>query len=160
MDITRRQITKIARVASKLTVQVMKEEGIGTAEYDFIHVVRHHPGITQVEVRQQLNIDKGAAARRAQSLENKGFLIRKKNPLDARSQLLYATKKADQLKTSKASIEAKFYEWLLEGFSQEEKDTFQVLLNKIYEKSKQESQNNFHTMLTTIQEGTEDETTR
>ena len=72
MDPTERKITKIAREAGKFTVQAMKEEGIGTAEFDFIHLVRHHPGITQTEVREQLKIDKGAAARRAASLEAKG----------------------------------------------------------------------------------------
>ena len=50
MDPTERKITKIAREAGKFTVQAMKEEGIGTAEFDFIHLVRHHPGITQTEV--------------------------------------------------------------------------------------------------------------
>ncbi len=113
MDPTERKITKIAREAGKFTVQAMKEEGIGTAEFDFIHLVRHHPGITQTEVREQLKIDKGAAARRAASLEAKGYLIRKPNPWDGRSQLLYATEKAETLKNSKAEIETVFYEWLL-----------------------------------------------
>ena len=67
MDDTGRKITKIAREVSKFTVQMMKEEGIGTAEFDFIHLIRHNPGITQAEVREQLKIDKGAAARRAAS---------------------------------------------------------------------------------------------
>ena len=47
MDDTQRKITKIAREAAKFTVQTMKAEGIGTAEFDFIHLVRHKPGITQ-----------------------------------------------------------------------------------------------------------------
>ena len=77
MDQTGRKITKIAREVGKFTVQTMKEEGIGTAEFDFIHLVRHNPGITQTEVRETLKIDKGAAARRAASLEAKGYLERK-----------------------------------------------------------------------------------
>ena len=113
MDPTERKITKIAREAGKFTVQAMKEEGIGTAEFDFIHLVRHHPGITQTEVREQLKIDKGAAARRAASLETKGYLIRKPNPWDGRSQLLYATEKAESLKNSKAEMEAVLDEWLV-----------------------------------------------
>ena len=47
MDATERKMTKIAREVSKFTVQTMKEDGIGTAEFDFIHLVRHNPGITQ-----------------------------------------------------------------------------------------------------------------
>ena len=89
-----RKITKIAREVSKFTVQAMKEDGIGTAEFDFVHLLRHHPGLTQAQVREELKIDKGAAARRAASLEAKGYIIRKENPEDGRSQLLYATEKA------------------------------------------------------------------
>lgn len=36
MDITKRQITKIAREVGKFTVRTMKEEGVGTAEFDLI----------------------------------------------------------------------------------------------------------------------------
>ena len=122
MDETGRKITKIAREVNKLTVQTMKEDGIGTAEFDFIHLIRHNPGITQAGVREQLKIDKGAAARRAASLEAKGYLIRKPNPDDGRSQMLYATQKAEKLKNSKAYIEGVFYEWLLAELPEEEKE--------------------------------------
>ena len=44
MDITQRQITKIAREAGKFTYRTIKEEGVGTAEFDLIHVVRKRPG--------------------------------------------------------------------------------------------------------------------
>ena len=143
MDSSERKITKIAREASKFTVQTMKEEGIGTAEFDFIHLVRHNPGITQADVREQLKIDKGAAARRAASLENKGYLYRKPNPDDGRSQLLYATEKAEQLKNSKANIESVFYDWLLEGLDENEKQTFCELLDKLYWRSKEERRAGF-----------------
>ena len=136
MDQTGRKITKIAREVGKFTVQTMKEEGIGTAEFDFIHLVRHNPGITQTEVRETLKIDKGAAARRAASLEAKGYLERKPNPADGRSQLLYATKKAEALKNSKASIEAVFYEWLLAELPEE-------TLDKLYWRSKNERRAGF-----------------
>ena len=136
MDETERKITKIAREVSKFTIQTMKEEGIGTAEFDFIHLIRHFPGLTQAEVRERLKIDKGAAARRAASLESKGYLYRKPNPKDKRSQLLYATEKAEQLKNSKAYIEGVFYEWLLAELPEEEKESFCKTLDTLYWRSK------------------------
>lgn len=123
-DPTERQMTKIAREAAKFTVQMMRADGIGTAEFDFIHLVRHNPGMTQADVRAALKIDKGAAARRAASLEAKGYLVRKPNPDDGRSQLLYATPKAEELKNSKAAIETVFYAWLVEELSEAERDAF------------------------------------
>ena len=130
-DKTARQITKIAREVSKFTTRTLKTEGIGAAELDFIHVVRKNPGITQAGVRSVLGIDKGACARRAANLELKG------------AQCLTATAKADLLKQSKAAIEAEVYAWLLEEFNEHEADLFAALLNRLYLRSKAESQANF-----------------
>ena len=146
MDNTERKITKIAREVSAFTVQTMKAEGVGTAEFDFIHLVRHHPGVTQTQVRATLRIDKGAAARRAANLEAKGYLIRKENPGDGRSQLLFATEKAEGLKHSKAYVEALFYEWLLQPLPEAEKQEFARLLDRLYRRCKAESRADFPEM--------------
>ena len=143
MDYSKRQITKIAREVSKFTVQTMKEDGIGTAEFDFIHLLRHHPELTQAQIREELKIDKGAAARQAASLEAKGYLIRKENPADGRSQLLYATEKAENLRNSKVSLEQAFYEWLLSELPDEDRHEFCRILNELYLRSKQQSRSGF-----------------
>ena len=143
MDPTKRQITKIAREAGRFALFSMKPEGIGTAEFDFLHLVRHNPGITQAQIRKALNIDKGAAARRTASLEAKGYLIRKENPADKRSMLLYATEKADGLKNSKAFWEAAFYQWLLQELSEKEQQDFCKILQQLYLRSKSESRSGF-----------------
>lgn len=143
MDTSKRQITKIAREVSKFTVRMLKTDGVGTAEYDFIHAVRKNPGITQAAVRELLTLDKGAAARRAASLETKGYLIRRPNPEDGRSQLLYATEKANSLKNSKVSVEALYYEWLEEALTPEDNAEFCRILNTLYERSKAESKAGF-----------------
>lgn len=143
MDMTGRKITKIAREVGKLTVQNMRREGVGAAEFDIVHLVRHNPGITQTQVVQALNMDKGAAAKRVASLENKGYLIRRPNPADGRSQLLYATEAADVLRNSKAHIEEVFYTWLLEDLDREEAEQFCATLDKLYQKSKAQRKADF-----------------
>ena len=109
MDITERKITKIAREAEKLVLLTLREKGVGTAEIDLIHALRHHPGCTQAALAELLHADKAAIARRTKNLEAKGYLVRKASPNDRRSQLLYPTEKAESLKSSKAEIEAEFY---------------------------------------------------
>lgn len=153
MDSTKRQITKIAREVSKFTVRMLKTDGVGTAEYDFIHAVRKNPGITQAAIRAILSLDKGAAARRAASLEAKGYLIRKPNPADGRSQLLYATEKSDQLKNSKTSVEAMYYEWLEEALTAQENAEFCRILNILYTRSKSESKAGFPNLTKRFLEG-------
>ena len=143
MDQTARKITKIAREVRKFTTRSLKADGLGAAELDFIHIVRKNPGITQAGVRSVLGIDKGACARRAANLEQKGYLIRTLDPDDKRARRLMATAKADALKQSKAAIEAEFYAWLLEEFSEAETEVFVSLLNRLYLRCKKESQAGF-----------------
>ena len=143
MDETGRKITKLAREVGKFTLQNMRRKGVGAAEFDVIHLVRHNPGITQTQVVQALNMDKGAAAKRVASLENKGYLIRKPNPADGRSQLLYATEAADGLRNSKAHIEEVFYTWLLEDLDREEAEQVCATLDKLYQKSKAQRKADF-----------------
>lgn len=136
-----RKITKIAREAQKLVSQSLPETGIGSGEIEFIHLVRHHAGISQAEAAAQLNIDKAAVARRANSLEKKGYIERKPDPDDKRIQRLYATEKALQLKLDKVNVEAEFYAWLLEDVPNSEE--FLQTLDAIYNKAKRESRAGF-----------------
>lgn len=143
MDITERQITKIAREAEKLVLLSLREEGVGTAEIDLIHALRHHPGCTQAALAELLHADKAAIARRTKNLETKGYLVRRDAPGDRRSRLLYPTEKAESLKASKAEIEAAFYEYLTDSLTQEEAAAFAATLNKLYTASKKESRAGF-----------------
>ena len=146
MDITKRKITKIAREVSKFTVRTLREDGIGPAEFDILHAIRKNPGITQAGVCRILGVDKGAAARQTANLETKGYLIRRENPGDGRSQLLFATEKAEGLKNSKAHIETLFYEWLLEPLSEKDRLEFSRLLEILYQRCKAESKADFPEM--------------
>ena len=143
MDITERKITKIARETEKLVLLSLREEGVGTAEIDLIHALRHHPGCTQAALAELLHADKAAIARRTKNLEAKGFLVRQDDPNDRRSQLLYPTEKAEAMKASKAEIEASFYEYLTSVLTDDESKTFAVLLNKLYAASNTESRAGF-----------------
>ena len=153
MDITKREITKIAREVSKFTVRTLRADGIGTGELDVLHVIRKNPGITQAGVCRILGLDKGAVARQTAGLEAKGSLLRRETPADGRSQLLFATERAEGLKQSKAHIEAMFYEWLLEPLSEEERQTFAELLSRLYQRCKEESKAEFPQMSRRVRQG-------
>lgn len=143
MDITERKITKIAREAEKLVLLTLRESGIGTAEIDLIHALRHNPGCTQARLTEILHADKAAIARRTKNLEAKGYLIREDDPNDRRSQLLYPTGRAEELKASKAEIEASFYTYITSVLTAEEAAGFASALDKLYTASKTESRAGF-----------------
>ena len=143
MDITERKITKIAREAEKLVTISLRDDGVGSAEIDLIHALRHDPGCTQAKLAEILHADKAAVARRTKNLEAKGYLVRRDDPNDRRSQHLFPTERAEALKSSKAEIEASFYEYLLSSLTEEEAATFAALLDRLYSASKTESRAGF-----------------
>lgn len=143
MDKTQAKITKIAREVNRAAIKIMKADGIGTSEFDLIHAVRKHDGITQAELSKILGTDKAAIARQVQRLLKKGYLVKSDNPKDKRSSLVRPTGKAQQLKVSKRQVESTYYSYLLEALTEEEQDVFCSLLDKLYHRSKEESLNGF-----------------
>ena len=69
--------------------------------------------------------------------------MRKASPNDRRSQLLYPTEKAESLKSSKAEIEAEFYEYLTSALPADEAAAFAATLHKLYTASMTESRAGF-----------------
>ena len=147
MEHPARKITKIAREAEHLILLAMRGDGIGTAEIDCIHAIRHNPGITQTELAAKLNIDKPAIARRTANLERKGYLRREPNPEDGRSQLLYLTETATGLRDAKAEAESAFYDYLMRGLDGEQRAAFLSALDVLYLRSKEESRAGFPHLL-------------
>ena len=66
--------------------------------------------------------------------------------------MLYATKAAEELKRSKAQVETAFYEWLLEELTEEERQTFALLLHRLYARSKQERREDFVHVIARLEE--------
>lgn len=157
MDVTKRRITKISREVNKFTIRMLRGEGIGTSEFEVIHAIRKNPGITQAGVRRITGMDKGAIARQTASLEAKGYLIRAENPADGRSQLLFATEKAECLKLSKERIESQFYEWLMEPLPECDREEFSRMLDVLYQRCKEESRAGFPQMQKIVKGGERDE---
>ena len=79
----------------------------------------------------------------AQLLWFGAYLTRQDAPNDRRSQLLFPTEKAENLKSSKAEVEAAFYEYLTGVLTQEEAAAFAAALNKLYTASKTERRAGF-----------------
>ena len=154
MEHPARKITKIAREAEHLVLLASRADGIGTAEIDCLHAVRHHPGVTQAELVAMLHSDKAAIARRTANLERKGYLRREPNPNDGRSQLLYATEQAEGLRNAKAEAESAFYDYLMAGLDEAQRSAFLASLDILYRRSKTESRALFPHLRPVLEEGT------
>ena len=143
MDITERKITKIARETEKLVLLSLREEGVGTAEIDLIHALRHHPGCTQAALAELLHADKAAIARRTKKSGSERLLGTSGRPERPPQSAAVSHGKGGSHESLKAEIEASFYEYLTSVLTDDESKTFAVLLNKLYAASKTESRAGF-----------------
>lgn len=153
MDMTERKISRIARVANRFSTRMMRQQGIGPAEFDFVLTVRHHPGITQAEICQKLELDKGAAARQSANLEAKGYLRREPDPSDGRRQLLFATERSEELRNSKDHLEETFYEWLTEPLSEGERAELARMLEILIQRCREGREDRFAAVKEKIENG-------
>lgn len=141
------EIAKIAREERRFLARALKGYGVGVSSFDLIHQVRKHPGLSQTELASRLAMDKAAVARAVASLVRKGFLRKECREGDSRSFALFPTAKAEELKLDKKKLEKAYMRFCLEALDEKEKETFLSLLNKVYLRSKKESQADFASLL-------------
>ncbi len=151
MDVSRREMTKIARNAAHFVQSQAKGMGLGSSEYEVLHCIRKHPGICADEICRQLYREKSAVAHLVAGLERKGFVTRQAHPEDNRRRQIFATEKADNLKNTQAALEAFYYAWLLEEIPQEKLEVFLDVLDTIYHKSKSERKASYETLSALVQ---------
>ena len=140
---TGREFTKIARIAQLYAAQGLKNWGITPAEYECLRQIRKNPGISQNALAEKIGIDKAAVARQTAKLEEKGYLLRRRNPEDAREKLLEPTEQAQKIKETELSGEAAFYEWLFSRLPAPRRLLLQDLLKELYPCAKAERKSEF-----------------
>lgn len=147
MDATKRYITKISREAQRYAKLRLQGTNVGTSEFECLTYIRKNKGISQETLRSFLNIDKAAVTRMIANLERKGYVYRLQDENDKRAKKLFVTDKTIEIKHMTSSIEASFYEWLIEDINEEEKKVFLKVLGEIYNKSKMERRVSFENIM-------------
>ena len=113
---------------------VLKDFNITSAEYSFLLYLFRNDGITQDDLSKYLYIDKSLTARSVKSLEQKGYVIRKKDTKDKRCNRVYLTKKATD---DCEAIRERVNRWsalLSEGMEEETIDTVYTVLETMVRK--------------------------
>ena len=110
-----------------------KDLGIGASEYIFIMEIYRNDNISQEELSKNLIIDKAATARAIKSLEEKEYIIRKKDKKDKRTNRIELTKKGIEIKNRLSKL---LEEWGDTVTKDMDKETIELVLGIIKEMSK------------------------
>jgi DNA-binding MarR family transcriptional regulator len=104
---------------------------IGKGQFLFLLALYHKDGLLQDELAKQLNIDKGTTARALYKLEEEGYVIRKTDDKDRRSNHVYLTKKAEDFKPQLHAVLLQWTDILCQGLSENEREQALSIFKKL-----------------------------
>ena len=100
-------------------------------QFMLIDLLWNNGEMSQQQLADQLHKDKNSVTKLIDAIERKGFVVRRQNKLDRRSNTLVLTEKANQLKPGAKRKGISILEEMLEGISEEELRVFLTILHKL-----------------------------
>ena len=91
-------ISIIHRTGSSFLSKEFSKFNIGSGQYMYLIHLYKNDGLSQEELTEILNIDKGTTAKSIKKLETEGFVMRVKDKNDKRINRVYLTPKALEIK--------------------------------------------------------------
>jgi MarR family transcriptional regulator for hemolysin len=124
----------ILRSARQIINENLRPLNLSSAEGNIlIHLLTQGDELGQEQLVEQLDISKPAVSRALDSLETKGFVIRKQDPDDRRAHKVRLTAKARKIGPAIEQAYNHVYVLALQGISQEEFDHFVELFDRVSE---------------------------
>ena len=111
--------------------QALKETGVCGGQVPYLLRICRLPGLSQEEIARGMYVNKSTAARVIANLEKAGFVERKPSEEDRRRLLLYPTDKALEELPKIREIVRGWNDYLLEEFTEEEKEALVSMMNRI-----------------------------
>ena len=124
-------ISIIHRTGSSFLSKEFSKFNIGSGQYMYLIHLYKNDGLSQEELTEILNIDKGTTAKSIKKLETEGFVMRVKDKNDKRINKVYLTPKALEIKDEFLSSINAWENTLTSNLSYAEKEQALTLLKKI-----------------------------
>ena len=124
-------ISLIHRQANVFFTKEFSKFGFGSGQYMFLIHLYKNDGISQEELSDLVNIDKGTTAKAIRKLEELNLIKRLKDSTDKRINRIYLTTKAINIKDEFFYILTKWENMLTKNLSSEELSMGLNILNKL-----------------------------
>ena len=100
-------------------------------QFMLIDLLWNQGEMSQQELADQMHKDKNSVTRLVDAIERKGFVVRRQNTSDRRSNTLVLTEQAEKLKADAKQKGISILDKMLEGNSEDELRTFLTTLRKL-----------------------------
>lgn len=113
------------------TMLRQKDVPLTPEQFMLIDLLWNHGEMSQQELADQLQKDKNSVTRLVDAIERKGFVVRRQNTSDRRSNTLVLTEQAEKLKADAKQKGISILDKMLEGISEDELRAFLTTLRKL-----------------------------
>lgn len=127
-------IGRIREQANGFIMDEMKKvgcDGIVPSHGDILVSLFKHKELTKTEISNLIHRERSTVTTLVNKLIKLGFVKSRKNPEDSRYSIVYLTQKGKELKPSFYNISERMYGMEYKGVSDEEKEIFIDILNRI-----------------------------
>lgn len=125
---TMRYINTIARCANLYHDEALRSAGLSPYQSSYIPIVCARPGITQDQIARELHVNRSSVTRQMTSLEENGFVTRRRSSDDRRAVEVYPTDKAQAVLPAVRQARKNWRSLLLDGMTDAEREALDVLL--------------------------------
>lgn len=126
-------ISQLHRKGNVFINRELSKYDLSVGQFMFLLDLYMKDGKNQEEISDNLKIDKGTTARAIKKLEEQGFVIRIKNENDKRSNKIYLTDKAKDIKENVFDILDNWNQKISMILTKEEEKTMKNILKKVCE---------------------------
>ena len=134
-DLKRRSLGRsVSHLHSHIRVYLqreLEEYGIGSGQYAYLMLLYRYDGSSQDELTEKLRVDKATTTRAIVKLVRTGFVRRMRDTDDRRKFHVFLTKKGWEFRPVLREILDRWTEGLLEGFTEEERESIFILLERL-----------------------------
>lgn len=138
MESFMKYIGRIARCGTMYRAAKLEPYGLNGHQHLYIIKICDNPGISQENLAKLIWINKSNVTRQLALLEQGGFIERRTDPSDKRSQLVYPTKRAHAVYPTVRQVLQEWNGRIMEGFDEQEREHFLAMLQKMLDKAEQE----------------------
>jgi DNA-binding MarR family transcriptional regulator len=126
-----RVIGRLSRAAHSYFQYRFGELGLGHAQGITLHFICRHDGIDQLELLNDVRLDKSSLTSQLKKLEENGYIERKIDPNDRRAKRIVITNKTRIIQDELHDIFISWSKILLDGLDENERETVFRLLDKM-----------------------------
>ncbi len=124
-------IADVARMMRSAFDRRVRRIGLTRSQWQVLSLLHRHPGLSQSELAEMLEVERATAGRMIDRLEQKGWVRRRRDPSDRRTWRLHLTAEAEAVQAEMGRIAAEMIDDAMATLHAGERDALTDMLERV-----------------------------